>query len=101
MSATTFPPVLAVPPGTRPALVCPPWCVVDYDKHIAELGELEGRVIHWSAEKHSIVHSVETYPDGTVSDPAEIHIEGQQEMSIEEAEQFARALLASVEEARS
>lgn len=96
-------PVLAVPPGARPEIVCPSWCTVPFEEHFADLGNWEGFVIHWSERDH-VRLSAETYPDGTpdLTNPPQIHLDhGDDQLGIDDAELLARAILAAVAEARS
>ena len=34
-----------------PTIVCPPWCVIPVEEHIADLPNWEGHVIHWSSDR--------------------------------------------------
>ena len=97
---------IALPPTVRPEIVCPSWCVTPTEDHIADLANYEGFVIHWSAEVHGIAHSQSAYPDGT-PDQTEgplIHLYdggGAPELTPDDAEALAQALLAAVKEARA
>ena len=69
---------------------------------------LEGRCIHYSVGvaggRWSVDHSSDTYVDGTPdsTDPLLLRAHGLADgLSIDEAEAFARTILAAVEEARS
>lgn len=96
------PPVLAVPSSVRPEIVCPDWCVVDYDHHYEDLGEHDGFVIHHS-EGGSVWHSRCAYPDNTVDpdEPPMIWIDAPEGVTIEQAEALAAALLRAIGEARA
>ncbi|WP_148576074.1 hypothetical protein [Nocardioides caldifontis] len=86
-----------------PTIVCPEWCVIPTSEHVAELSNHEGLVIHWS-EDAPIRLSRSSYVDGTVdpTDPPLLHIDTPFEaMPLDEAEAFARRILAAVNEARS
>ena len=96
---------IAVPPNVRPEIVCPSWCVISQEDHIADLPNWEGRVIHWSALTERVNHSSETYPDGTPvldDEPPMIWINGLcEDLTVDEAERLAEAILAAVKEARA
>ena len=95
--------IIAVP-DTRPPIVCPDWCTVPYQEHVDDLPNWEGFVIHWSAEVDGVRHSSETYPDGTLAahEPPQVHIyDRDDQMTPDDAERFARRILAAVAEARS
>ena len=96
---------IAVPPNVRPEIVCPSWCTVSTDQHIADLPNWEGYVIHWSAENHGVAHSELCYPDGTPDETERplVHVYGcaTPELSPDEAEALAQAILAAVKEARA
>ncbi len=87
-----------------PAIVCPDWCTVPYLEHVDDLPNWEGFVIHWSAEVDGVQHSSETYPDGTPAahELPQVHIHDRDsQMAHDDAERFARRILAAVAEARS
>lgn len=98
-------PVLAVPPGTRPEIVCPSWCSVPYESHFGDLALWEGLVIHHSAERGGVDHSRCAYPDGTPdkTEPPLVYLRHRMTdgIGLEEVEALARQILAAVEEARS
>jgi hypothetical protein len=53
MTVTATPPATApteyiVAQTSPPDIVCPAWCNVPYDEHVAALNQLDGRCIHWS-----------------------------------------------------
>lgn len=95
-----LPPVLAVRPGERPTIVCPDWCVDEYDDHLNELGELEGFVIHHSADG-LVSHTRSAYPDNSVDpdDPPIIQVDATDGLSVEQAKELVHALLRAIEEA--
>jgi hypothetical protein len=89
----------------RPAIVCPPWCAVTYENHVADLPNLEGYVIHWSENNGKVRHSRAAFVDNTV-DPTEpplifVDYHASDGISLEDAEALARAILAAVAEARA
>lgn len=96
-----LPPVLAVRPGERPAIICPDWCVDSYDDHFNDLGELEGMVIHHSADVDRVSHSRSSYPDNTIdpTDPPTISIELANNITIAEARRLLVALTNAIAEA--
>jgi hypothetical protein len=90
------------------SVVCPSWCTLTQQEHLEQLDNLEGRCIHYSFEvtaRHwSVDHSSDTYVDGTPDpkDPPIVHLHSSSEgLSVDQAEAFARAILAAVEVARS
>lgn len=97
--------MIALPPSVRPEIICPAWCTVGQEKHIADLPNWEGQVIHWSAEEHGVAHSELGYPDGTPDDQEGplVHVYGcaTPELSPDEAEALAQAILAAAREARA
>lgn len=98
---TKRPPVLAVPPGTRPEIVCPDWCTVSYDEHFGDLGEWEGIVIHRSDGAIGVYHSRCAYPDNALHDEApSVSIESSQDLELDEAEALAVRILECVAQAR-
>ncbi|MFJ9315742.1 hypothetical protein ACIRN4_16245 [Pimelobacter simplex] len=102
MTGLGIPPVLAVRPGDRPTIACPAWCSLTYEHHLADLGELDGFVHHFSAPVRGVTHSLETYPDGTDSGQgARVYLEAPSELNLVQAEALAKRLLAVIEEARS
>ena len=102
--------VIALPPGVTPTVVCPEWCTIPHTEHVDELPNWEGSVIHTNTERVvagcRVALSRLAYPDGTpeTDQPGGqadlIMVEGQ-EMSVEDAEAFARAIFAAVSEARA
>lgn len=83
-----------------PTIVCPAWCTVPAEYHLAELRQQDGMVIHHSAALvGTVAASSSNFPDGT-PDPDEgprIYSEcGASDMSIDEAEQLARNILSVV-----
>lgn len=96
------PPVLAVRPGDRPEIVCPRWCAFSYEHHLADLGDLDGFVHHFSAPARGVSHSLETYPDGTDSGQgARVYLEVPGELNLAQAEALAKSLLVVIEEVQS
>ena len=103
-------PVIALPPGITPTVVCPDWCTTPHAEHVDELPNWEGSVIHANTERVvagcRVALSRLAYPDGTpdAHQPGAladlIMVEGQ-EMSVDDAQAFARAILAAVSEARA
>ncbi|WP_028656733.1 hypothetical protein [Nocardioides sp. J54] len=103
MEGPLRPPVLAIPPGVRPTIVCPDWCTEGYDAHVADLGQWEGLVIHRSTEG-PVWHSRVAYPDGTPDQTEEpliqvTHPRAEDGMTIEQARELLEALSAAIEEA--
>ena len=95
--------------SAAPRIVCPPWCVVDQEQHVAELPNLEGFVVHHSAEVklsegNSVAHSAFAYIDGTL-DPTEppliFVVTPSDGIPVDHAEELAHAILAAVAEARA
>ena len=81
----------------------PSWCTVSEETHVADLGKLEGFVIHWSPEERGVQHAQGAYIDGTADseDPAQVYLRSSADgMTLEEAEQLAHARHAAVREAR-
>lgn len=93
-----------------PPILCPAWCTVTRKQHIDDLEALEGRVIHWGAERGgeqgcSIQLATTTYVDGTPDPTDETHLfivdAGFQDgATLEQAESYARLLLEIVQEYR-
>lgn len=93
---------IAVATATPP-IVCPTWCTIPYAEHVGELPNLEGYVVHWSAPGN-VRHSRAAFVDNTIdpTDPPAIYVDGAADgISLEEAEDLARQILAAVEEARA
>jgi hypothetical protein len=91
------------------SVVCPPWCTVTQQSHLDDLENWEGQCIHWNRARDTdawyVDHVLSTFVDGTPSDEApglnavvKNHVEF---LTLDQAEEFARAILAAVEEARS
>ncbi len=102
--------VIALPPDVTPTIVCPDWCTIPTDEHLADLRAWEGSVIHHSAAVKVSHHfhvscSRLAYPDGTPQpdphDPADVVIVDDDALDLDVAERFARAILAAVSEVRS
>lgn len=97
--------IVALSPGVAPAITCPSWCVVPMADHVADLPNMDGMVIHWSASVGEIRHSAAAYPDGTLdeSDPPLVFVDADTGTGVplDEAEAIAHAILAAVQEARS
>ena len=94
------------------AVVCPPWCVVPREQHVADLHELEGHAAHLSAlrggDGWTVGHSACWNADGTMPERGlergtvnfgTAVTSG--EVSLDEAEAFAQAILAAVTEMRA
>lgn len=101
--------VIALPPGTTPKVVCPERCTIPHAEHVDELPNGEGSVIHTGSERIvagcRVALSRLAYVDGRpepdhLGAADVVFIEGQ-DMSVEDAERFAQAVLAAVAEARS
>jgi hypothetical protein len=41
--------IIALPPDVTPTIVCPDWCTIPAEEHLADLRGWEGSVIHHSA----------------------------------------------------
>ena len=54
-----------------PAIVCPDWCTVTQEDHVADLPNMDGFVIHWSASNGLVRHSRAAYIDNT-PDPQDV-----------------------------
>ncbi|WP_395691527.1 hypothetical protein [Nocardioides sp.] len=91
-----------LPRNVRPEIVCPSWCTVSTEDHIAELANLEGYAIHWSSSSGGVEHSSMTYTDGSPGpEPGQVYCDGwTKDLTLTEAEQLAHAILAAVKEAR-
>ena len=96
--------------SATPRIVCPPWCTLGQEQHVAELPNLEGFVIHHSAEvklngNTSVWHAACAYVDGTLdpTDPPLITVAtpAAEGMPVDDAERLAHALLAAVAEVRA
>lgn len=93
-----------------PAIICPPWCVVTPEKHVAELSDLDDTVVHWSSDRPAgtncrIRIASTTFPDGTQdpTDPIQLFIEDDyfhDGAALDAAQTFAESILAALEEAR-
>lgn len=101
---------IALPPGVTPTIVCPDWCTIPTEEHLADLRAWEGSVIHHSAtvkvsDRFHVSCSRLAYPDGTPQPdphgPADVVIVDDDALSLDAAERFARAILAAVAAARS
>lgn len=95
--------VIALPPGIAPPIVCPSWCVVAMETHIADLPGWEGEVIHWSGGADVQVSTM-TYPDGTPDHdaPPQIFLRTSGDgIGLDAAATLAQAILCAVEEARA
>jgi hypothetical protein len=101
--------IIALPPDVTPTIVCPDWCTIPTDEHLADLPNWEGSVIHHSAtvkvDRFHVSCSRLAYPDGTPQPdphgPADVVIIDDDALDLDVAEAFARAILAAVSEARS
>lgn len=91
--------------SSPPAIKCPDWCTVPLEDHLSRLRDLEGFVIHHSAEHGVVRHSSETYVDGTPDPegPPLIYVnqEAADGIGLEQAEALAHEILAAVKEARA
>lgn len=97
--------------AASPAITCPAWCTVSQTQHVDDLPDFEGFVIH-RLELETVAFdgllevSSSTYTDGT-PDPknprTEVRIDTGHDTywSVDEAEDFARSILAFVEKVRS
>lgn len=92
---------------TPPAIVCPAWCTVPVENHLAALEGWEGRCIHHSDLTHlprgGAVHlTASATPDGTEdpADPMTVWIEApdSQDRTVADAKTWATALLAYLEQ---
>lgn len=90
------------------SIVCPAWCTVTKEQHHADLHLWEGRVIHDSAwRKHAewrTYASVFAEPDGTPSGhfPRAVIVNtAREDLTPDEAEALALAILEAVKEARA
>lgn len=100
--------VIAIPEA--PPIICPSWCIVTQAEHVADLPHLDGRVIHWSpngGERAGCCVSIgkttllDGTPDGSDHTLVFISDAGYQDGTTpEQAEAFARQILATVAEAR-
>lgn len=91
--------VVAVPEA--PEIVCPPWCAVSRERHVAELDGLEGFVIHWSAEGR-VRSSRTSYVDGTPAleeEPPCIYVDAIDGLPAEDAEALAAEILKAARDA--
>jgi hypothetical protein len=102
--------IIALPPDVTPTIVCPDWCTIPTEEHLVELPNWEGSVIHTNAERLvagcRVTLSRLAYADGTpepdsISGRADMVLIDGHDMNVEDAEAFARAILAAVSEARS
>ena len=62
--------IVALPPDITPTIVCPDWCTIPTEEHLADLPSWEGSVIHHSATvkvsgRFHVSNSRPSYPDGT------------------------------------
>lgn len=104
VSTTEGPETYVVAVADPPAIVCPPWCAVSEEQHRADLLKLEGFVHHMSDVRERVGQSAGSYPDGTPdpSSPPMVYVEGMTEsIALDDAEQLARTILATVQGARS
>jgi hypothetical protein len=86
-------------------ITCPPWCTISAEAHLTDLDNQEGRCIHHSAETEDGWGLVSiTTPDGQLwADPGYRGVElwdGGDCITLDEAEQRARSILALVQEGR-
>lgn len=89
---------------TAPPVVCPDWCTVDTEDHLADLRDWEGYVIHWSGDSTGVRHSEYAFVDGAPepSEPPLVFVDAPvTSLGLDAAEKLARAILAAVQEARA
>lgn len=95
--------------SSTPTIVCPSWCVVDKAKHVAELYEQEGHLLHdgrpirVSGDCELYITSI-TLGDGSPDlafGPAPKIMLGENEFTFAEAERYARAIPELVKAART
>lgn len=94
----------AVALSTLPQIVCPAWCVVPAEDHIADLQAWEGYVIHWSGDSTGVRHSEFAHADGpqNPSEPPLIFVDDDVTgITLDQAQTLAEAILAAVKEARA
>lgn len=96
-------------PEVLPPIACPDWCTSSKLEHLANLDNLEGRCVHYSADVEiacvdhgpTQVHlSVMTWFDGSPNEEPLIDIDGRL-YTVEGARRLATELLALVEVAGS
>ncbi|MGC4111712.1 MAG: hypothetical protein QM747_15110 [Nocardioides sp.] len=96
------------------SVTCPSWCQVTQQEHLDDLDGWEGRCIHWNRSRAStdldwrgdprwfVDHVASSWVDGSPDEEAPSEFAHCPEsMPLDDAEAFARAILAAVEEARS
>ena len=84
---------------------CPTWCTISQAEHLADLPNLEGFVIHWSAKASgqdwSVRHADMTFATGQPdpSEPPTLHVEVGDTLTAYAALRFADAVRSAALEA--
>ncbi|QYJ05376.1 hypothetical protein KUV85_06770 [Nocardioides panacisoli] len=79
---------------TPPEIVCPEWCTVSKDEHIADLRNQEGFVIHASDTAEVVCVMAVMTPDGMPDPDGEATVEYDgRGLAIAQARELAAALL--------
>lgn len=94
-----------------PAIICPSWCVVPREEHLAELPDMDGVLVHWSSERLAgkgcnVRIASTTYVDGTPdpTEPTHLFIEDDHfadGADLDIAQQFGEGIIAAVREAKN
>lgn len=97
--------------GEAPPIICPPWCVVTREEHLAEIRDLDDHVVHWSSERLAgegcnVRIASTTQLDGTPdpTDPTHLFIKDDHfadGAELDTAQQFGEGIIAAVREARN